>query len=207
MTKIKMLFGLTVMAALLAISAAPASAEFEATGAKTTGVSKDGPQIFLYGKENLKFVLSCERATDEWKVRKKEPKQEETKKGGRLNILITKWENCKTTFEGATTEIGACEFQLEQEAGNLTALFSVLTNCLMKVKLLFTCEIAIEATTNKALGKVKLSTIGASNSLNKLELSGINEKANSECKPFGLTAPSTTGETKSEQLEEGVKVV
>jgi hypothetical protein len=159
MTKIKALFGLTALVALLAISAAPASALFESTSTKTSGVGTAGKGTFTTGT----LSVTCESAEGEWKTGA-------TTKSETLNILAKKWNKCKNSIFGSA-EVSECEFQIKQKEGQTTNLLGkVITGCTVKA---LGCVITVAAEGNKELGKVTLETSETTNSKEKVEVSEI----------------------------------
>jgi hypothetical protein len=184
MTKIKALFGLTALVALLAISAAPASAQLESTSAKTTGVSTAGKTTFTTGK----LSVTCEKAEGEWKLEAKISKTE--------GILAKKWNNCKNSIFGGAT-VKECEFSLSQPTkGTTTGLLgSVVTGCEIKA---LGCTITVPAEGNKGLGTVTGATSG-SNDILTVAVTGITGLY----KNCTLAEKEKTGKEVGEVLNEG----
>ena len=215
MGKIRALLGLTVMVALLAISAAPAFAEFESTTATVfKGQSTAGKTLFTYVKGGL--TVTCESAGDWWSVRKgpKNTEQIEVRRGEHLNILVEAsekgehgWKKCKASL-GNAAKVSACEFQIHQKVGELLNVKGdVITGCTIEALL---CTIKVPGTgTNETgtenfqLGKTTLETSGT-NLKAKVEVTGITATANSGCL---TTLKSAEGTELGEGLEEGVKAI
>jgi hypothetical protein len=195
MTKIKALFGLTMLVALLAISAAPALAQFESTTGKTIGTGTAGKSTFTTGT----LSVTCEKAEGEWKIRLGK-EQKEAKLGEHLNTLVTKWNKCKNNVFGGAT-VKSCEYQQEQPTKGITTniLISVITACEVKA---LGCTITIPAEGNKGLGKTTQITSGT-NLIGKYEVTGIL----GIYKGCQLAEKEKTGKEVVETLAEGVKAV
>jgi hypothetical protein len=181
MTKFKTLMGLALMVAVLAVSAAPASALWSSTLGKLEAGQTKAPKggSFTSGLGSI----SCEGGGAFWKIRKAESKQEETLKGGHLNFLVEtyptgkaghKWGEKCTATSGTIEEISACELQLEQKAGQLTNLKSTMvsTSCTAKAN---GCLITFTSAENANLGKTTLTTSGT-NQKDSVEIKGIKQK-------------------------------
>jgi hypothetical protein len=203
MTKIKALFGLTALVALLAISAAPASAWFKSTSTKTSGVGTAGKTTFTTGT----LSVTCEKAEGEWKVRLKTT-QAEALEGPHLNILAKKWNNCKNSIFGGAT-VKECEFQVEQPTKKLEKEFEatatkgllseVITGCEIKA---LGCTITVPSAGNTGLKKVTQETSGT-NLIAKAEVSEIL----GTYKNCTLGEKEKTGKEVGEVLGEGLKAL
>jgi hypothetical protein len=145
MTKIKALFGLTTLVALLVISAAPASAVYSSTSSKLSGIGTAGKTTFTTGK----LSVTCEKAEGEWAI---------TAAGSEtVRILAKKWNNCKNSIFGGAT-VKECEFSVKQISGETTDLSSdVITGCEIKA---LGCTITVPSVGNSNLKKVTQLTSG-----------------------------------------------
>jgi hypothetical protein len=160
MTRLKVLMGLTLGVALIAVSAAPAGAWFKSRNqAKTQGlVSITGTTTLETGAA----VVSCATASGEWKIQTKgewqehevkkpnpeESKQVKTTFGPHLNIKIYQWNTCKskvTGVEAKATKVSECSFQLEQpQKGVNTATATVIAPCVITATVgTSICEITV----------------------------------------------------------------
>ncbi len=206
MSKLKALFGLTMMVSLLAISAAPAFAEFESKTAE--GKGKAGATTFT----DEGATVTCESAVGTWSIRKQDKLQGKVTKGGHLNIHVNAstakpagWENCKTSI-GSTAEVSDCEFQAEQKAGEFTVNGTIIKGCVVTSP--GNCRIKVPATSEK-LGKTTLTNVGT-NLEAKLEVEGIPSEAES-LGGFGCLGiknlKNKVGKEKGVLTAEGLKAV
>jgi hypothetical protein len=195
MTKIKALLGLTTLVVLLAISATPASAQYESTSTETEGNGSAGKTTFTTGT----LSVTCEKAEGRWKIRLK-TKQEKSKRGEHLNLLVQKWNNCKNSIFGGAT-VKECEPQQKQPVIHVTTelLMDVVTGCEVKA---IGCVITVPAAGNENLGKITQETSGA-NLKGKYEVKEIL----GTYKGCGLAEKEKTGKEVGETLGEGVKAV
>jgi hypothetical protein len=195
MSKIKALFGLTMMVVLLAISASPASAWYASTSKlKTSGVSTLGNVTFTTGA----MSFTCESSAGEWKIRLQET-QEAASEGPHLNILVKKWGKC-SPFVG-----NECEIQIAQPTKGVTTglLMAIDSACEFKWALcILTLSSAKENKENESLKKITQETSGT-NLRNKMEVQGIAGTAKS-CLGSG---EKVKVEMKGEALDEGVKAI
>jgi hypothetical protein len=195
MTKFKALFGLTMLVALLAISAAPASAWFESTSTKTSGTATVGKTTFTTGT----LSVTCEKAEGEWKIRLKTT-QIEAKVGEHKNVLVKKWNNCKDNFFGTAT-VKECEFQAVQVSKGFTTNLtgSIVTGCEITS---LGCIISLPSKGNESFGKITEENSG-SNSRSSAEVKEIL----GTYKGCGLAEKEKTGKLIFVTLQEGMKLV
>jgi hypothetical protein len=146
MPRLKTLSLLAGFIAVLAVSATPASAWWKSTLGQTQGpVHFVAPGKFV--DKGATFECPLNELKAQWylqtkgqiKEHQKNGKQEPTTEGPHLNIQI-KWGNkafdCKTKaagVENVAMNITACELQLVQQKGSLTATAGVVTPCLITV--------------------------------------------------------------------------
>jgi hypothetical protein len=136
MTKIKLLAGLVVGLALMAMSATPAGAVFRSLNGTSQGPGESSATSLTVGAAKV----SCEKAEGEWHIQSKgkfeeheqNGKQIAQAKGPHLYIKVSKWNNCKASISGigVGAKVGACEFQIEQEQeGVLKGTATVIHEC------------------------------------------------------------------------------
>jgi hypothetical protein len=134
MVKAKLLMIFTGIIAALAVSAAPALAEFESTTGKATGAVKSGPVVIEGGGATLECTSAEGSGTTLFGGK-------EALKGAILSILVKKWDGCKVKtkeFKELTPELGECTIHLLQGTGETTAKASVFgKECLVSVTILF----------------------------------------------------------------------
>jgi hypothetical protein len=145
---------LTGMIAVLAVSAAPASAWWEATGKQWKGsvnVIKSG-EFVTEGAVKATVVCPENEINAKWsiqtkgqiKIHEKAEKQLQTKTGPHLNFQI-KWGKACTTALGADKVpviVKDCELQLVQNPRSFTATVGVVKECVLKFSV---CEIIVPA--------------------------------------------------------------
>jgi hypothetical protein len=141
MSKIKVLFGLTVMVGLVvAITAASASALFTSTSGKDGGQGKAGKTVFT----DQAAALECESFTDAWKLTKGKIGKETVQVKGaenvdlHINALHAKpagWEKCRSTNAlGTLEEASECELQIRTIAkGQKKATFGIVKPCVITI--------------------------------------------------------------------------
>ncbi len=145
MFRLKTLSVLAGMIAVLAVSAAPASAWWEATGKQLKGpVKVVTAGTFVDGGTEVTCPANETQAT--WSIQTKGQikdhenqltgKQVQTKFGPHLNIKIYNWgAACKAkigTVGEFAAEVKPCELQLVQQKESLTATGGVVTTCVVK---------------------------------------------------------------------------
>jgi len=197
MIKIKLLAGLAVGIAVLAMSAAPAGAWFRSHNQnKTQGPITFGAITFSAAATNL----SCESAHGEWHIQTKgnwweheqNGKQLKTTFGPHLYIKISQWNNCKAEVLAmkVAAKISECIFQHEQEAkGGTTATTTFVSACVITIPISakVVCEITVtpgnHEGVNELLKGLKMENSGQ-NVLGTLELEGVHGEGEhgKECK-------------------------
>jgi hypothetical protein len=206
MIRAKMLTVLVGMIATLAVSAAPAFAEFESTTGKATGAGKSGPVVLEGGGA----TLECSSAEGTGTVLSKQGA--EALKGPILALNTTTWIGCKAKskeIKEVTPKVKACNLHLVQAAGVSQAKGSVASECTVETKVLFfTCVIHVTAekvapVVNFNLETNNLENVGA-NLVIKAADSGVTTTTTGVCP--GITG-SKEGKQKATVTGEGVKWV
>jgi hypothetical protein len=184
MSKLKILIVFASALCAIAVSAAPASAEFESFKEKTTGSLKTGALNFEIGE--------CGGGTGEWSITKVvEGKEVATTKGPKLNQSIN-FPECKIKADGKSFEASPinCELQVT-EAGEKAGTESI-KKCVIKGKgTLEGCEIALAGKEQKT---VSLTNIEKEKETKELEVSSKIEaetKPNAACTSKKIELPST----------------
>jgi hypothetical protein len=189
MTKIKALLGFTVLVALLAISAAPAFAQYSSTSTATSGKGSAGKTTFTTGT----LAVTCVKSEGEWKLAK-------NTENTAMNIFAAKWNECKASL-GNSAKVKECEFQVKQPTKGVTTglLGSVITGCTITALL---CVITVEKAGNETLGSVSQENSG-SNLKAKVAVTGIT----GTYKGCLLSEKLKEGKEVGEVLGEGVKSI
>jgi hypothetical protein len=236
MFRLKTLGVLAGMIAVLAISASPASAWWEATGKQWKGpVRVIASGAFVDGEGTGAARVECPPAGVEatWsiqtkgqiKIHEKEGKQEQTKVGPHLHIKVLKWgSECKATVgssEFKKVTVSPCELQLVQERGSFVANGGVVTECVVKVNeesgATF-CEIRVPAGLetspqsnkghNVGLAEIKLENIGLNNQLDKTNVTGVQTLRGAGSKTLCPIANNETSKLEGLEFEvEGAKAI
>jgi hypothetical protein len=204
MIKAKLVAAFSAIVAVLAISAAPALAEFQSAGAETKGSGKSG-ELVLEGGGG---TLTCASTEGEWTILSG---GKAATKGTDLSLAIKKFNSCKVKSkeikEATPSSIKECTLRLTQKAGEATAKGSVTNECTVVVKILFfTCTLSVPAangTTNKEILTNKLANSG-SNLIITAEDTGITTEPKGTC--LGITK-TTEGKQKATVTAVGVKEV
>lgn len=140
MIKVKLLAVFAAMVAVLAVSAAPAFAEFESNNGKATGAGKSGPVVLEGGGA----TLECSSAEGTGTILKQGV---ESTKGTVLALNTKTWSGCKaksSSFKELTPKVKECTLKLTQAAGQSQAKGSVGTECTIATTVLFlTCTIHV----------------------------------------------------------------
>ncbi|HEV3071427.1 MAG TPA: hypothetical protein VGY76_08390 [Solirubrobacteraceae bacterium] len=218
MFRLKTLSVLAGLIAVLAVSAAPASAWWESNGTETKGkatVTESGAFVDKAGTVTAEVKCPPNEIEGKWsiqtkgeiKIHLKEEKQLETKFGPHLHLNVTNWgKNCvasigTTKFKAGEVKISPCELQLVQEKGVFTATAGVVTACRIEVAI---CTIIVPAGMEKQQGsneginvglkEVKLENSG-SNQIDKANVTGVRaeKQANALCPLATVGAASLTG--------------
>jgi hypothetical protein len=197
--KAKLLLGLALAMSVLAVVAAPASAQWQSKTGQQKGRAVSTTPGTLEGGGG---TVTCESAEGIWKL----PQAKQTKGGGysTLKLAITRWNNCKAAnFEA---KVSQCEFELKQpQRQEQKVLSSQLSpKCTVEVPIA-SCTISFGSQSNQNLGSVTLSNVGQ-NQLDVFNITGITQTVNSGCEGVGIKG-SNTGTLKAEVTLEGVNVV
>jgi hypothetical protein len=201
----KMLFGLAMMVGILAVSAAPAAAQWETTnGGQIKGPAHAGNGAFEGGGG----TVSCESAQGIWKASLPQ-KTQQSKLISSIKLHVTRWNTCKTAPFGTTAAISQCEFELKQpQKGEQIIVGSLLSpHCTVEADTVFfgICVITFQSQNNQNLGKISLSNSGA-NQIDKVEITGITTTVNKNCETGGIKA-TKEGKLKTEFTLEGLNAV
>jgi hypothetical protein len=181
MIKAKLLAVFIAMAAVLAVSATPASARFVSTNGKATGPIKSG-RIALEGGG---IIIECASTEGTGTILSEE---KEATKGELLLLDIIKWNSCKASsgsFKELVPKIKACSIRLHQRLGESKAKAS-MGECTIETTVLFaTCTIHVPSAKeseglNFALEKNTLENSG-NNLIVHLDDSGITTTTSGTC--------------------------
>jgi hypothetical protein len=155
MFRAKLLAVIAGMLATLAVTAAPAFAEFESGSTATKGTVKVGTITIEGGGA----TLTCTSAEGTWTILSGGVA---SKKGTNEQLDFEKYTGCKvkTSLVTATPTMFACTLELEQAAGSKTAIGAIVGSCKTEVKVLGTCTITAEG---KGLKENTLENVGANN--------------------------------------------
>ncbi len=205
MIKAKLLAVFAATIAVLAVSAAPAFAEFESKNGKASGAGKSGPIVLEGGGA----TLECASAEGTGTILKQGA---ESLKGTVLSLNTAIWNECKAKskeIKEAKPKVKACTLKLSQPAGNNQAKGSVATPCTIVVTVLFfTCTITVveeKATTGTNFGLEANHLENSGNNLIiKAEDSGITTETKGTC--LGITGGKANTE-KATVTGEGVNFI
>lgn len=226
MFRLKALSLLAGIVAVLAVSASPASAWWEAAKQLKGPIRVIQAGSFVDGEGAAKFVVKCpaNEVVARWsiqtagqiKIHEKEGKQEQTNLGPHLNIQVKSWgANCKAKIGEAAevkAEVKACELQLVQSKGSFTATGGVVTECRIKAA---NCESIVPAGMEKSPESGEGINVGLKeavlenitpNQLDKVNVTGVRaeKQANAGCVLTTVQKAELTG---LEFEAEGVKAV
>jgi hypothetical protein len=175
MFRAKLLAIIVGMLATLAVTAAPAFAEFEST--TTKGQVKVGAITIEGGGA----TLTCTSAEGTWTILSG---GKANTKGKNEQLFFEKYAGCKTKssfIKEAKPTVSPCTLELEQAAGESKAIGAIVGTCKIEVKVLGTCTITAEG---KGLKENTLANVG-SNDVITANDSNITSKPSSAC--FGVT--------------------
>ena len=171
MIRAKMLVVLAGMIATLAITAAPALAEFQSTASK--GQVKVGAITIEGGGA----TLTCTSAEGTWTIFSGGV---ESTKGKEERLTFEKYTGCtvkSSLIKGVSATVGVCTLAVEQELGSSKAIGGIVGTCKVEVKVLGTCTITAEG---KGLKEVNLENVQA-NDLITANVEGITSKPSAAC--------------------------
>src|SRR6202140_340206 len=127
MSRLKTLSVLAGTFAMLAVSAAPASAIWESNNGQTTGTIKvipTGEYTYSTGGASLRCPNVAE-VKAQWQIQgagQIKEQQKITTKGPHLQIQVKEWGKCEASVGSIIPAIvSECDFQLVQQAGSFTA--------------------------------------------------------------------------------------
>jgi len=203
MTRLKMLSVLVGTLAMLALSAAPASAIWESNNGQTTGTVKVlKPGAFAYPPAAKVTCPNVAEIKAQWQIQgagQIKEQQKITTKGPHLQIQVKAWGKCEaevgTNILPAT--VSECDFQLVQQAGVFKATGGVSKRpCVITAE---PCRIQVpvgmEKTQNSGTGinvglkEVELSNVGK----NQLDKATVMEGGEGQLAGKGVFAQSTSG--------------
>lgn len=198
MMRVKLLAVLAGMIATLAVSAAPALAEFESLSAKVKGLGQSGPAVLEGGGA----TLECASTQGTWTIFNGAV---EATKGSVMRLNITTWNGCtakSSIAKNVKANVKECTLELKQAAGSSTAEGATVTECTVEVKVLGTCIISTPGG-QKGLVTNKLSNEGQN--LNILaEDAGITTEPKGSCLGISKT---TNAKEKATFVAHGAKFV
>src|ERR1700686_1385283 len=186
MSRLKTLSVLAGTFAMLAVSAAPASAIWESNNGQTTGTIKviaTGEYTYSTGGASLRCPNVAE-VKAQWQIQgagQIKEQQKITTKGPHLQLQVKEWGKCEATIGTSKlpATVSECDFQLVQQAGIFTATGGVSKSpCVVKAE---PCQIQVpigmEKTQNSGPGiNVGLKTISLSGEgKNQLDKANITE--------------------------------
>jgi hypothetical protein len=173
MTKLKITIGLFGALCAIAVSAAPASAEFKSTTGKSTGSLRT---------EGLNYeVGGCEKGAGEWTIKNKAG--ESAPNGPKLNQALT-FEGCKieTSSGKIPVENFKCEVQVT-ETGETSGTESLLSPCTVKTPGKGSCEMSVAG---KELKTTSLTNVGTEELKIDSNLEEVEAKPNAVCQELGI---------------------
>lgn len=222
MFKVKLLAGLAVGIAVMAMSAAPAGAWYRSLNQnKTQGPVTFGKTFFASGAAKV----SCESAKGEWHIQTKgqwweheqNGKQLKTTNGPHLYIKIYQWNTCKAEVLAmkVPAKVTECIFQLvqEQKGNPATSTVDIASECVITIPVSEKIVCLIKVTPgnhsgeNEGLKEVKGENSTGTQSVNSTaNVEGIHDKGTEgkECKVENATNAifkSEEGALKAEGLE------
>src|SRR6202140_3225595 len=203
MSRLKTLSVIAGIFAMLALSAAPASAIWESNNGQTTGtvkILKTGEFTYSTGGATVKCPNAAEIKV-QWQIQgagQIKEQQKITTKGPHLQLQVKSWGKCEAIV--GTTKLPAtvseCAFQLVQQAGVMKATGGVSKRpCVIKAE---PCQIQVpigmEKTQNSGTGinvglkEIELANVGK-NQLDKVKITEGGEAQGGK----GVFAQSTSG--------------
>jgi len=203
MSRLKTLSVLAGTFAMLAVSAAPASAIWESNNGQTTGTIKviaTGEYTYSTGGASLRCPNVAE-VKAQWQIQgagQIKEQQKITTKGPHLQLQVKEWGKCEATIGTSKlpATVSECDFQLVQQAGIFTATGGVSKSpCVVKAE---PCQIQVpigmEKTQNSGTGiNVGLKTISLSGvGKNQLDKANITEGGEAQGGK-GVFSQSTSG--------------
>jgi len=210
MFRIKASLGALGVLMVLAITAAPAMAEFSSTIGKSQGQIKSFPATTVFRATTAGQPITCKSASGEpkggWQIQVKTFTQQgkffyqaPTLTGPHEQLKIEKWGTCQTvTLLPVTVK---CNLQIEQSsAGGSGSVYPPGCEAKFGTAENF-CAIVIQPDGNKELQKVTLSKTGVSEveiKSNVENISSIDQENKALCKETGVTGGQKTGTFKTE---------
>ena len=173
MIRAKMLVVLAGMIATLAITAAPALAEFQSNSTASKGQVKVG----TINIEGGGATLTCTSAEGTWTILSGGVA---STKGKNEQLAFEKYTGCTTKssiIKNVAATVGACTLEIEQALGESKAIGGIVGTCKVEVKVLGTCVITAEG---KGLKEVNLADVQV-NDIITANVEGITSKPNANC--------------------------
>jgi hypothetical protein len=173
MIKAKLLAIIAGMIATLAVTAAPAFAEFQSAGSESKGKAKVGAITIEGGGA----TLTCTGAEGTWTILSG---GKASTKGTNEQLAFEKYSGCKvkTSQITATPTVFPCTLELTQAAGKNKAVGSIVGSCKIETKVLFlTCTITA---TGSNLVENTLENVGANDVITAND-GGITSKPAGSC--------------------------
>jgi hypothetical protein len=176
MMRVKLLAIIAGMLATLAVTAAPAFAEFQSNSTSSKGQVKVGAITIEGGGA----TLTCASAEGTWTILSGGVA---STKGKNEQLFFEKYAGCKTKsslIKEATPIVSPCTLEIEQAAGENKATGGIVGTCKIEVKVLGTCTITAEG---KGLKEILLENVQV-NDLITANVGGLTSKPSSAC--FGV---------------------
>ena len=173
MIRAKMLAVLAGMIATLAITAAPALAEFQSNSSSTNGQVKVGAITIEGGGA----TLTCTSAEGTWTIYSGAVP---ATKGTQEKLAFEKYVGCtvkSSLIKGVSAIVSPCSLDTEQAAGSNKAIGSIVGTCKVEVKVIGTCTITAEGS---GLKEVTLENVQA-NDIITANVEGIKSKPSAAC--------------------------
>jgi hypothetical protein len=212
MNRTKLIFGLTAMLTIFAITTTTASAKFVGVGGATTGASQlktNTGAVFTINAVSAPLVSS--KAPDTWRIQDSKSEQRVTKEGDHLDLNILFEEVHAVPPSGAPVPVtinNPIEYQIVQKGTKFTARVSKEAILKIPVSETAACTIKIGVKGNEELNSVTARTVETKNTEVIANITGITttDEPAAACEPAGIT-PSKVATLKQITIEHGVTVV
>jgi len=182
MSKIKILIGFALMLAALAVSAAPAAAQFASNNGTSENKAKPAGKALATSVLTITGgTLECEAANakiDSWQIL--DTKLAKTTKGPNENVTISCPNGkAKVGIFTVAASLEPCTLRVNQpNAGEKTGLTgSVVSECVVKIPAA-SCEVKVGTTNNQGLKTVTADKNGSGNTELKANVTGITDNTN-----------------------------
>jgi hypothetical protein len=212
MNRTRLIFGLTAMLTIFAITTATASAKFVGVGGATSGASQlktNTGAVFTVNGTSAPLVSS--KAPDTWRIQDTKSEQRVTKEGDHLDVTSTFEEVHAIPPTGApvpATINNPIELQIVQKGTTFTARVSKEAIIKVPVSETAACTVKIGVKGNEELSTVTAKTVETKNTEVNANVTGITttDEPTAACEPAGIT-PGKVGTFKAITIEHGVTVV